>query len=183
MTICLNFQNLTHLFWTIIITLSIYVIYLIICVAKEYRLERVKKVKATLKLKQFLGFKRQQRLQSIGNYAIQHQLQITEDLEATEPLTRGKVHRTNKPSTNLVQRYTSTNFNTESDNGCDDKSYRRSSKKKPTFSSGPTTSKIKDASTGIKESELSCVFSSGLNEYDYFDDLNADIFKRDDDLD
>ena len=176
MTICLNFQNLTHLFWTIVITLSIYVIYLIICVAKEYRLERVKKVKATLKLKHFLRFKRQQRLQSFGNYAIQHQLQMTGEVESTESLTRDKPYRINKPLTNSVQRYTSTNYNPESDNGCD----RRSSNKKPSFSSGLTTSKIKDASTDIQEPELSCVFSSSLNEYDYFDDLNAE---RDDDLD
>ena len=62
MTICINFQNLIHLFWTAIIALNIYVIWLLYCVAKQYRHDRVKKIKALQKLKEIVDSKRHELL-------------------------------------------------------------------------------------------------------------------------
>lgn len=59
MTICINFQNLTHLFWTTIIALNIYVIWLLYGVAKQYRLNRSKKMEVLHKLKKTVELKRQ----------------------------------------------------------------------------------------------------------------------------
>lgn len=62
MTICINFQNLTHLFWTTIIAFIIYIIWLLYCVVKQYRLDRFERIKAVQILKQRINLKRKQHL-------------------------------------------------------------------------------------------------------------------------
>lgn len=185
MRICLNFQNLIHLFWTIVITLSIYVIYLIYCAATEYRSERKIKLKASLQFKESIRIKRLQHIRSIENrVAQQQQPQMTAELECSEEsFSRGKQHQTTEPSTNLIQHYTSAVCVHDFDIECNDKAYRRPSKENPTFNFGPTASKMKNAGTSNKESVLSCVSKKCLNNCNYSVNSNADISMTDDDFD
>lgn len=60
MIFIINFQNLTHLFWFIIITLNLYVMLLLYRVAKDYRLDRAKKLEAIKHLRQHIELRRQQ---------------------------------------------------------------------------------------------------------------------------